>query len=80
MQHIIKPKEQNSVAVKPAEIQPEKDRVLKQASAHLMNAYQDICKLVELCYIWNPGFNVATVGCIHPCLPHHWRQLPCVHP
>jgi hypothetical protein len=42
MQHIIKPKEQNSVAVKHAEIQLEENTVLKQASSHLMNASQDI--------------------------------------
>ncbi len=76
MQHTIKPKEQNSVAVKHAEIQLEEDTVLKQASSRLMNACQDINKLDELCYLWKAGFNMATVGCIHPCLPHHWRHLP----
>ncbi len=79
----IKPTQKNKAAsflqLKHTETQLEKDRLLRQASLHLMNACQFQTSL--LCYHRNPGFNeanVATVGCIYPCSPHHWRQLPMI--
>jgi len=79
MQHIIKPKEQISVAVKHAEIQLEEDRVLKQASSHLMNACQDICKLVELCYEILVSMWPLWVAYTHVCLIIG-GCCPCVRP
>jgi hypothetical protein len=62
---------ENSVAVKHTEAQLEENRLLRQPSLHMTNACQYICRLVALFHLQNLGFIMATVGCIHPCLPHH---------
>ena len=67
MQHKIRPK--NKTAPQSSTLQLEEDRLLKQASSHLVKACQCISRLVELCYPWNPGLNEAKRG-------HHGLHTP----